>query len=46
MLKLKPEELTRENSVTWLRAELLRQVNSVGAPVPIHDIYFQQFVVM
>ena len=30
----------------WLRAEMLRQVNDAGAPVPVHDLLFRQLVVM
>jgi hypothetical protein len=46
VLKLKTEDLKEKGSIVWLRAALLKQVNSAGSPVPVHDLYFQQFVMM
>jgi flagellar basal body-associated protein FliL len=43
---LRPEQLQRPNVLPWLREELLKQVNSVGSPAPVHDLTFRQFVIM
>ena len=43
---LRPDQIARPNAMPWLREELLKQVNSVGSPVPIHDLTFRQFVIM
>ena len=43
---LRPDQLERPNAMPWLREELLKQINSVGSPVPIHDLMFRQFVIM
>jgi flagellar basal body-associated protein FliL len=43
---LRPDQIARPNALPWLRAELLKQVNSVGSPAPVHDLTFRQFVVM
>jgi len=43
---LSPERMQEAKLLPWLRAEMLAQVNSVGIPVPIHDLLFRQLVVM
>ncbi len=43
---MRPEELESRNSVPELRAEMLRVINSAGAPAPVHDLLFRELVVM
>lgn len=43
---ISPERMQEAKLLPWLRAEMLAQVNSVGMPVPIHDLLFRQLVVM
>jgi flagellar basal body-associated protein FliL len=40
------ERVREAQMLPWLRAEMLAQVNSVGMPVPVHDLLFRQLVVM
>lgn len=43
---LSPERIQEAKMLPWLRAEMLAQINSVGAPIPVHDLVFRQLVVM
>ncbi|MGB9153147.1 MAG: flagellar basal body-associated FliL family protein [Alphaproteobacteria bacterium] len=43
---LDPARIQEAGLMPWLRAEMLRQVNDAGAPVPVHDLLFRQLVVM
>jgi hypothetical protein len=46
MIKLKPSDVERSDLASWLRGELLLQVNSSGVPFPVDTLYFMQLVVM
>ena len=41
-----PDQLRGNKTANWLRGEMLRVVNNVTAPVPVHDLLFRQFVQM
>jgi flagellar basal body-associated protein FliL len=42
----KPEEIERISKMPWLRHEILRQINSAGAPVPVYDVFFREMFIM
>jgi hypothetical protein len=46
MIKLRPSDVERADLASWLRGELLIQVNSSGVPFPVDNLYFMQLVVM
>ena len=41
-----PILLTSVKSMPLLRADILRQINAVGMPVPVHDLLFREMVIM
>lgn len=44
--QLDAEDLHRPNAAPVLRKELLQEVNSISAPMPVIDIVFRQFLIM
>jgi flagellar basal body-associated protein FliL len=44
--QLTPEQIETPSSTTWLREQMLRQINAAGSPVPVHDLMFRQLVIM
>ncbi len=44
--QLSLKQIERPGSVAWLRDQMLKQVNSAGLPVPVHDLMFRQLVIL
>jgi flagellar basal body-associated protein FliL len=43
---LTAEEIERPSTTPWLRAEVLKQANTAGSPVPVTGIVFRSLVIM
>jgi flagellar basal body-associated protein FliL len=43
---MRPEQLRQPQNIPELRAAMLRLVNDMGAPVPVHDLMLRQMIVM
>ena len=43
---LTPEQLRMAGTSSIMRQSLLQKANAAGAPVPIHDLFFEQIVIM
>jgi flagellar basal body-associated protein FliL len=46
LARMKPEQLRKPQNVAHLREEMLRLVNGIGAPVPVHDLMVRQMIIM
>ena len=44
--KVQLDEIEEPASMPFLRQEMLRQINSVTAPIPVHDLMLRQLVIM
>jgi len=41
-----PERMQQAMYMPWLHTEMLKQINSVGATAPVHDVFFRQMLIM
>ena len=46
LLSVRPEQLQNLASTPWMRQEMLYQINSVGAPARVHDLFLTNLVIM
>jgi flagellar basal body-associated protein FliL len=44
--KMKPEDVEQPDAMPALRQEILWQINSAGAPIPVHDMMLRRMVIM
>jgi flagellar basal body-associated protein FliL len=43
---MRPEQLRQLRNIPELRADMLRLVNDMGSPAPIHDLMLRQMIIM
>lgn len=43
---LSPEEIESTRNIGWIRSEMLRAVNTAGAPAQVQGVIFRRFVLM
>jgi hypothetical protein len=45
-ISIDPDKIQETMYMPWLHVEMLKQINSVGSPVPVHDVLLRQMLIM
>ncbi|MDR3449708.1 MAG: flagellar basal body-associated FliL family protein [Alphaproteobacteria bacterium] len=43
---LKVDQVNNARSMIWLHDEILKRINNSGVPVPVHEVFFRELLVM